>query len=1458
MIKAKEMKKILALLLIVLMLISTAPLELALATGDNSPEKQESAEVPEEAVPVWITVITGTTGMVAPMVEAYHNLTGNQSEPYSIILKIYSPGDLEISDRRDIVEDSILQSDVVLLEMVGANRDEKLNEIFSKLDPAQQPEIFVQRSGEKAADGTWATSGFLVNIVKDLEITVNNDDDVWTRLNRYITNGGVKNHERMLLYLSSVFGNAVTDEDLSPVLIQGNFIYHPAADSSSPFYEEGLTENTTGIFYDADEYFDWYESRAGFNPDAPWIGIMGYDSFFKNADIELYNDTLLALENRGLNAIPVYPTTTGRNAAARKFYFRDLDGDGVKEPAIHTFILCIGFQFQSGNEQATLDLFKEMNVPVLNPIYSSDLEKWEADPAGAISVVHWQVAMPEMEGRIEPVMMGGTVVKEVDEATGAVVTTKITLPDRLDRLVGRAAAWAWLKKTENSDKKIAVLYYNMEGGKDDIGASYLNVPRSLTEILKTLQSSGYWVNGNGDLNGSAGVITEEKIFDIMFQKGRNIGGWAPGELDRFASQEGIIKLDVDEYLQWFGQLPLALQEQVKAEWGPAPGSVMVHNGQIILPGYISGNVFFGPQPMRGWGEDINKIIHSPHMPPHHQYLAFYFWLQREFSANAVIHLGTHGTAEWLPGKSIGLSAECWPDVVHGHMPNIYPYIVNNPGEGTQAKRRGYAVLISHLTAAVANTELYGNLLDLHNLIHQCEDAMANHPGDTDTIDRITARMMWILDDEGVAGEIGLDPHETPFAELLDAVHDYLHLLEATVTPLGLHTFGVAPQGDRFDQMVDAIVNYDPETREAVRNLIADNLAGTTEEMDMLLLALDAGFIPPGLGRDPIRNPDAMPTGKNIKSFDPRTVPDKVAWNTGKELADKLLEAHFARHGSYPKSVGVILWAIETMRTDGESIAMTMRLMGIEPVWGASGRLSSYRITPIAELGRPRVDVVISTSGLFRDAFSVVNALLDKAVRELAMLNESPEDNYLKKHYDVIKAELMAEGMSETDASFLAASRVFSSEPGAYGLGLSSMMDFSDQWESTDALAELYVSRMGYIYGSDLADGSAVYGVPATHLLTKVLRTVEAVVQVKDSIYGTLDNDDAAQYLGGLKLAAEWASGNSVDAYIANSRLGPSNLFIQTLQEFVTMELQSRLLNPVFVQEMLKEGYSGARTIAKWFANTFYMDVTTGVISDRAWSQLVNTYIYDENVRNALDPFAMQSIIATALEAARKNLWAAPVDDITQLADIYLQATVEYGVVCCHHTCNNITLNEWIASFSMLDDSLLEQFKEIFRTATYNDLSINRPEHKDKDTEPLPQFPDKTPTENQHPEADEAIVTGTPPQADKLQIDVVLTGVPAKQEPSSSTYQKQPVVSAGIQPAPPVPGTQVDEPPVDETKPEEPQTPQNQVRAFELIKEKEGSDSPRSAGVAFISIILGLAMVGLMALGYLKKKKVTGI
>lgn len=1373
-----------------------------------------------------LVIITGTTSWVNPLVQGYHNLIENRDPAYEFGLKIYSGTDVDYDDAK--LQETIKNADAVVFQMIGDDKVSKINKILSnswneKWKDSKAPAIFTNGC---------SADYFSANIVKDVSITPNEDTDDFDAVTKYCNKKTTDNCEKLFLFLASKYGDGdvTTTEDLTPITTaKGSFAYHPSAAG-------------TGIFSTPEDYYNWYQSRSEYNPSAPWVGIMDRDSSYDTGNYDLITETIKALEKKGINVIPVF-TTTDKINTAKNFFYRDLDGDGSKEPAIDTFICPMGFSFDSSTEK-TITLFKEMNVPVLSPIYASDLEKWENDPAGTASQLYYNVALPELEGRIEPIFMGGSKNIGMDEATGAIITKNVALEDRIERVAGRAANWAELRKSENKDKKIAIFYYNMDGGKDNLGCTTLNVPRSLAEVFNAMKNKGYILDTDGALS-TDGKITEEKVFTEMFQKGRNIGGWAPGELETFASQDGIIKVDLDTYLGWYNKLPAKLREAVEEKWGPAPGNFMVQDNKIIIPGIISGNVYFGPQPMRGWGEDVNNITHSPTLPPSHQYLAQYFWLQNEFGADALIHFGTHGSMEWLPGKSVGLSGEDWTDIVQGDMPNIYPYVVNNPGEGAQAKRRGYAVLVDYLTAALANTQLYGNLLELHNLAHQYEFASnpANNQPAADA-EKIKERITTLIKLEELDKTLGLGAM-SDFSSMLDKVHEYLDEVEADVTPLGLHTFGVAPQDipdtldDPFEKMVQAIISFDPENRSALADTIRENLRNTTEEMDMLLLSLNAGYIPPGMGHDPIRDPSIMPTGKNIVSFDPRTTPDKVSWEIGKKCADNLVSTYYAEHGSYPESVGVVLWAIETMRDGGQGIAMTMRLMGIEPKWDASGKVTGYKVTPVEELGRPRIDVVISASSLFRDTFSNVMTLLDKAVRELAENeSDSNQNNYIKKHFETLKSQYISQGKGEDEAAFLAASRVFSAMPGTQGNGVAERLEATSSWNTSEDVVETFLSRASYIYGTD-KNGNAVYGQAGLDTFKDVLKNVQATVHVIDSTYGSLDNDDIAGDLGGLTLAAKWASGKDVQAYIANTRFGISGSKIQTIQQFVAQELYSRMLNPQFVKEMMKEGYQGSETLAAWFGNTLLVDTTLNAVDDKQWHDLAATYIFDESVKSQLDPYCLQSMIGWAAEAARKGMWQASKEDLTKLSDTYIQSMVKNGVVCCHHTCGNIVFNEWVAEYSSLDKDTLKQFESILSKATNKNVNIkinepSKPTNNESKSETPTTVTPEAPKDTATPEPTEPTPT---PETKNNAVSENANQAAAREQQKDNTVVADNSGSAGKQPQAVTAETGE-------------KAKETITKAYEISEKENSQSSTGTKAVAAAAIVAAIVIVGIFLKGYL--------
>lgn len=1187
-----------------------------------------------------------------------------------------------------------------------------------------------------------------------------------------------------------------------------------------------------GTFDTLGGYLAWYKASGHFKEGAPSVGITTYDSFFKNNDFDMFLAVQRELEAKGANALLVFSDSSNRKTAFQDFF---MPGG---ERQVDFLIAAVGFNFIYGQPEEGTELFKQLNVPVMAPVYSSDLEEWQNNPAGISSEVAWQIAYPELDGRIEPVFMGGSTVVRVDESTGATIVKKVPLPDRIERLVGRALAWVNLQQKDNTDKKVALVYYNHHRGKDDIGASYLNSIASAAVILQALRDNDYRVEGD---------LSPQVIEEIIHRQGRNVGSWAPGELDALV-QAGALLLPVEKYLEWYATLSGELQAQVEKEWGPPPGNIMVYEGNLVIPGATLGNIFLGPQPVRGWGDDPSKIAHSPALPPPHQYIAFYFWLQKEFQADAVIHLGTHGTLEWLPGRSVGLGEDDWPDVLMGNLPDIYPYIMNNPGEGTQAKRRGYAVTIDHLTPPMIQPGLYGALAELQQLVVDYENAVS--VGNTARAANLQEQIIEKVKANSLDRDLSLDLETADFAQVASLLHEYLEELATELMPYGLHTFGLPPQGEMLDLMVESIVNYDAAAREGSREEIRERLLLTTNEITNLLRALSGAFIEPGLGRDPVRVPDALPTGRNMVSFDPRMVPDEAAWKTGKEAADQLLEKFYAEQGRYPETVGVVLWAIETMRTQGESVALILRLIGAEPVWDKSGRVSTVKVTPLDELGRPRINVLVTISGLFRDTFSHTVGVLDDAFRQVALLEENPESNLVRKTYLTLRDKLREQGLSEQEADDLAQARIFGDAPGTYGTGVSELGQATSAWEDSQDLVDTYMSRMSYIYGK------TAYGVPAQDTFREILKTVDLVTQVRDSLWGALDNDDVAQYLGGLKLAAEAASGNKVQTYMVNTRTGSPR--VQTFSEFVGTELRSRLLNPKWIEGMLKEGYAGSREIGNHVANMFLVDATLEGIDDWAWRQVAETFIFDDKIMSQLDPFVMQSIIGWNLEAARRQMWQADQETLTKLADTYMQTAAQYGVVCCHHTCSNIVFNEWLASYATVDSDTMDKFKEVFYASTDQKLNIVPKQNQDQEHDAPPLSSSLSRKALPEPaEQVEPVQPAPQPQMDVEEPAESQSTPPsgAGAAPSQTRQLAQSATPVGDKPA--QHNTQLNiRTETQQSAPQETEKPeqgQKNVKAYELKEESaHQSSSAGTKAVSFMALLAALGLVATFIKGYISK------
>jgi len=1135
----------------------------------------------------------------------------------------------------------------------------------------------------------------------------------------YWANGGSDNMKGLLVFLGVKLcdiplGDFELDAIPPPVVIPQFGIYHPDAKAEA----EGI--QGLGIFSSIDDYLAWYKSTGRYNESAPTVGIHYYYVSGKYGSYQTLDPLIRKIEDKCANVI--FGSFSYKDSNTTTYFLKD------GKPLVDSLIVINSFRLWHHHEDEGVGYLQQLNVTPIKGIMSVYMNesKWNESNGLSPSEVAWQVALPELDGETEFILFSG---KEKDPVSGEYCYRPFD--SQLEWITDRAISWAELHRKSNAEKKVVIIYYNHGGGKDNLGASYLDIVPSLTDLLDAMKGEGYDVEG--------GVPDEKELLDLMLHQGRNVGTWAPDELERMVESGTVVLLPASEYESWFNELPEDKQQEVIEKWGEPPGEIMVYENEtgkyLVIPGVKLGNVLLAPQPTRGWLQDQAVLYHDKELPPHHQYIAFYLWLKKEYGADAIIHFGTHGTQEWLPGKETALSAEeDWPAILIQDLPVVYPYIMDNVGEGTQAKRRGQAVIVDHLTPPIVAGGLYGDLSLLHERIHRYLAAEnTTLKGEyRETITELYNNLS-LSEDLGVTPDELRAMNETAFEDFINGeLHEYLHDLASEFMPYGLHILGSPPDGWKLVSMVESMLGdefeehvgeiYPPhelspahenctviegllsevllngtDPKEAQKKVLAGNvsenvtadletakiyaanLKNCTIEIPRIIDALDGRYVPPKVGNDPIRNPDALPTGNNFHSFDPREIPTKEAWKVGKAMADSLLEQYRAEHnGTYPERVAFVLFCVETMRHQGIMESEILYLMGVKPKWDKRGRVKSVELIPCSELERPRIDVLVTTSGLYRDTFAGKIGIIDEGVRVAAQTDDDNCTNYVKEHSDAIYEWLIKNNYSEEDATCLSMARVFSEESGNYGTGLPDAIAASDTWNDTTKIADLYINRLGYVYGD------CGWSLVNPDLFRENLRGVDVAIHSRSSnLYGVLDNDDQFSYVGGLALAVRSLTGETPDLYITNLR-DPHNPMTETLQSFLRRELVARYFNPKWIEGMMEHDYAGAREMMKFTEYLWGWDVVTpDLITADMWNQVYDVYIQDkynlglEGFFKTNNPYALESIAARMLEAIRKDYWD-PSDDVqTDLAETWQQLVDEYGVTCCHHTCGNLLLNEYM-------------------------------------------------------------------------------------------------------------------------------------------------------------------------------------
>ncbi len=1019
--------------------------------------------------------------------------------------------------------------------------------------------------------------------------------------------------------------------------------------------------------------YGWYhpEERTLLSDPEPqssrsiaWICF--YRAWYQTGDLEVINALWDSLEAQGFQVEGFYAYSL-RHPEAQNAMVQKAEAEPPQ-------VILTLQSFSVGMQDIQRVSFLEtLGCPVLQvPVSTHDRHAWEHNPRGLTpSEVAMNVALPEIDGRVLGTVIGFKEEYQTDADVEFTLKRLLPDPSQIQYVAELAWNWAKLKRRPNAQKRIAIILANYPNKDSRLGNGVgLDTPASVVNFLKALEDSGYQVtdppeDGEALMNFMQAGITN----DVERSYGKACEQFLPHTL----------------WQQCLQALPQATQEHLMQQWSDAEREGFVEKtpqGDLPVAGKQFGNVFIGIQPPRGFAVQTQAIYHSPDLPPPPEYIAFYLWIREVFQADAIVHFGKHGNLEWLPGRSVALGSEDFPRICIGPTPHLYPFIVNNPGEGTQAKRRASAVIIDHLTPPLARAGLYEDLEKIERLLEEhahCETLYPERAHELEhEIEHILAEASW-------RDELPQDE------DWLNALGNYLCEIKESQIRSGLHIFGQAPEGQRkldfllsllrmpsahypglLQSLLDEDSSFDlnslaPDQRDALhqratqwieeacklkhypqeaaplsqlRELLYDQLQPRLHqcqaEMDNLLFALQGRFIAPGPSGAPTRGRiDVLPTGRNFFSIDPRVIPTPTSWKCGKDLAEKLLQRYQAEHGEYPKNIAMVIWGTSNMRTGGDDIAQALWLWGVEPVWEkVSGRIIDFEIWPAHLLGRPRVDVLLRVSGLFRDAFGDTMRLLATIPKRLAQLDEPGSLNPIRAAWLKDRKTLIQEQVSEETADDLAHLRVFSSGPGCYGTGLLPLID-AGNWETKADLTQVFLKWGGHAYGTD-GQSSEQLG-----LLQNRLSQVEVVHQNQDNReHDILDSDDYFQFQGGLHAAVEQIRGQAPITYHGDSSV-PDQVKIRSLSEEFNRVFRSRVLNPRWIDAMRQHGYKGAFEMAATTDYIFGYDATCDIVSDAQYEDLAQKLFLNAEQQEFFkrhNPTALQDAVQRLLEAHERGLW----------------------------------------------------------------------------------------------------------------------------------------------------------------------------------------------------------------------------
>lgn len=1186
---------------------------------------------------------------------------------------------------------------------------------------------------------------------------ITNIDSVHIKaLSQYLGNRNKSNYKNMLRYIRSEIDHK---RFFAPPA--GEFLLIP----KDVYYH--LDENRH--FETLEAYETYLKSINSHKPDAPKIAVLGSIGDLYAGNRQHIDSLITALETSGLNVYPILAHTK------RLEMLKEINPDAV--------IYMPHGRLAMGGADAAVEWLKARNIPLFTPttILTTE-EEWLNNAMGMMGgFLSQSVVMPELDGAIYPY----TLIAQYIDNEGFHLFK--TIPDRLHTFVKIVNNFLELKKKENGDKKLAIVYFK-GAGQSSLVASGMEVVPSLYNFLKKLKSEGYKLDGlPTDLN------TFEKM---VMQQGATFGDYAKGAIHDFFENGQHELVSADQLRSWMGQsLPPELLAQLEDSYGAAPGKKMttIQNDEahIAVARLQFGNVVLMPQPAAAGGggdgyDDHFKMVHGSDNPPPYPYVTAYLWAQYGFKADALMHFGTHGSLEFTPKKQVCLSSYDWPDRLVGSLPHFYLYTISNVGEAIIAKRRSYATLVSHITPPFMESDLREQFralneqikifynregdaqtqasLDVKKLsvslgihrdlgldsvssapytlrdierIENFADELANEKvigqfytlGEAYNAERIRSSVLAMstdplayslatldrlrnkvtaeqLQNRNFFSRTYLEPAKKFVEQVLDGKKSPNDLSIAALSGLGkdeldnvreklkptparrgghpgraaaeteeeAHT--PAPEEKNLLQAVETIIH----TVENIKKYSTYLLTSPSAELDALLNAFNGGYVAPSPGGDAVANPNTLPTGRNLYSINAEATPSESAWDKGVLLAQNTLETYIERNGALPRKVSYTFWSSEFIETEGATIAQALYMLGVAPVWDAFGRVGDLRLIPSAELGRPRIDVVVQTSGQFRDLAASRLALLNRAVEMAANASEDEFHNNVADGTVETERLLVENGATPRAAREMSLYRVFGGVNGSYGTGIMGMVESGDRWEDEAQIAETYLHNMSAIYGNDHEWGEFREG-----LLEAVLHNADLVVQPRqNNTWGPISLDHVYEFMGGLNLAIRHVTGKDPDAYFSDYR-NRHNPRMQEVKEAIGVESRTSIFNPAYISEQMKGSASSAGNFAQIINNIYGWNVMKPeAIDNEMWDKIHSVYVNDEYQLNlhaffeTTSPAALQEITAIMMETARKGYWEATEQQLASLAELHSELINKYNPACSGFVCDNAKLRQFIA------------------------------------------------------------------------------------------------------------------------------------------------------------------------------------